>query len=163
MRAVQPHTWTWMRATVQWSWGRWCWDSLAVQTKQSSSLTCRSTTRWPTSYKRTPTRSLHWWWVWKWGQTICSFFCLYVCFPFLIFMSFHRAVKLLNVNKDCVIRLLCGLIIVLFCSFALQGKESSSQLQFWPRMLGLSWALSTSRGMFSTYPCIHVVTHATIH
>lgn len=42
--------------------------------------------------------------------------------------------------------------MMLFCSFALQGKESSSQLQFWPRMLGSSWALSTSKGIFHTHP-----------
>lgn len=39
------------------------------------------------------------------------------------------------------------IICILFCSFARQGKESSRQLQFSPRMLGLWWALSTSRGM----------------
>lgn len=48
---------------------------------------------------------------------------MFSVFLFLIFMSFNRVVKVLN---------------LLFCSFALQGKEPSSQLQFWPRMLVLS-------------------------
>lgn len=58
---------------------------------------------------------------------------MFSVFLFLIFMSFNRVVKVLN---------------LLFCSFALQGKEPSSQLQFWPRMLVLSWAQSTSKGVF---------------
>lgn len=47
-----------------------------------------------------------------------------------------KCILLYGVNGG--IKLLHGLIIMLFCSFALQGKESSSQLQFWPRMLGSS-------------------------
>lgn len=60
-------------------------------------------------------------------------------------------------------RLLFGPIVMFFCSFALPGKEPSSQLQFWPRMLDSSWALSTSKGMFLPYPYLHVHTYATIH
>lgn len=76
------------------------------------------------------------------------FICLCVCFPFLIFMSFNRVVKVLN---------------LLFCSFALRGKEPSSQLQFWPRMLGLSWAQSTSKGVFYASLYMHVVMQALGH
>lgn len=143
MRVVPPHIWTWTRATVQWSWGRWCWDFPAAQTKQSSSLTCRLTTRWPISYKHTLTRSLHWWWVWKIrpGRFL---FWLCVYFPWSSLFLF-------------------GLIIMSLFSFALQEKESSSQQQFLPRMLGSSWVLSTNKGMFLTYQYIYLLTNATIH
>lgn len=50
-----------------------------------------------------------------------------------------------------------------FCSFAPPGKESSSQLQFWPRMLGSSLASSTRRGMLPPFPHLHVHAYETIH
>lgn len=105
MRVVPPHIWTWTRATVQWSWGRWCWDFPAAQTKQSSSLTCRLTTRWPISYKPTLTRSLHWWWVWKIrpGRFL---FWLRVYFPwsslFLFGLSCHFLVLLYKKRSPAV-------------------------------------------------------------
>lgn len=41
---------------------------------------------------------------------------------------------------------------IVSCSFALQGKELSSQPQFWLRMLDSSWASSTSKGLMFNHP-----------